>query len=129
MKQILNNLRILGNKEVLAKYQKLHWSTAYCPGPSCRNNFLRLALKKKKKKIGKSRCKSFSVLSNFVWFLIFPKTFYRGLWVKIFLFLTGNWQLNVFSSHTIVFKNVKLVKRPAQKKQAIIITFSLLCKY
>ena len=33
----------------------------------------------------------------------------------MFLFFTGRWQLNVFSSHTMVFKYVKLVKRPAQK--------------
>ena len=40
---------------------------------------------------------------------------------KIFLFFTNSWQLNGFSSHTIAFNYVKLVRRLAQKNQAIII--------
>ena len=37
----------------------------------------------------------------------------------MFLFFTGRWQLNVFSSHTMVFKYVKLVKRPTQKSKQV----------
>ena len=36
-----------------------------------------------------------------------------------FLTCPGNWQWNVFSSHTIVFKHAKLVKWPAQKSKQL----------
>ena len=61
-------------------------------------------------------------------FLVFPKIFCRGLRVKNLSILTDKWQLNVFSSHNIVF-NVKLVKRPAQKKQSIILSYSFIWKF